>query len=116
MRALVIGANGQLGHDLRGTWDGELLAFGHEQLDGDHELLPGVRLLSAPGHTDGSQIVVVGTGAHPTVICGDTAVFHHQLDQPETEGQRLIRSLEPEAVWLSHADEPWRPDASGQER
>ena len=81
----------------------------YTQIDGDHELLPGVRLLSAPGHTDGSQVVVVDTGPRPTVICGDTAVFHHQLDHPETEGQRLIRSLDPEAVWLSHANEPWRP-------
>lgn len=78
-------------------------------VDGEHELLPGVRLLPAPGHTDGSQIVVVDSGERPTVICGDTAVFFDELDNPRTEGQRLIRSLGPGAVWLAHADEPWRP-------
>src|SRR4051812_26949793 len=31
-------------------------------VDGEHELLPGVRLISAPGHTDGMQVVVVETG------------------------------------------------------
>ena len=26
-----------------------------------------------------------------------------------TEGQRLVRALDPELVWLSHEHEPWRP-------
>ena len=78
-------------------------------IDGEHELLPGVRLVPAPGHTRGIQIVVVDTGQRPTIICGDVAVWHGELDEPETEGQRLIHALEPELVWLSHTDEAWRP-------
>ncbi|CAN5449988.1 MBL fold metallo-hydrolase [soil metagenome] len=78
-------------------------------VDGEHELLPGVRLLPAPGHTRGSQVVVVGTGARPVVIAGDTAVFFAELDEPSTEGQRLIREMNPAAVWLAHEHEPWRP-------
>ena len=31
-------------------------------VDGQHELLPGLRLVRAPGHTRGSQVVVVETG------------------------------------------------------
>ena len=77
-------------------------------VDGELELLPGLRLLPAPGHTRGSQIVVVETGRRPVVIAGDTAVFFSELDEPATEGQRLIRALDPEAVWLSHEHEPWR--------
>ena len=68
--------------------------------DGAHDLLPGVRLLPAPGHTPGSQIVVVDTADGPVVIAGDTAVWFGELDEPTTEGQRLIRSLNPVAVWL----------------
>ncbi|WP_431245545.1 N-acyl homoserine lactonase family protein [Leifsonia xyli] len=79
------------------------------EVDGEFELVPGVRLVPAPGHTRGSQIVVVETDEGPVVIAGDTAVWFGQLDEPETEGQRLIRSLEPRRVWLSHATEPWRP-------
>ena len=79
-------------------------------VDGEFELLPGVRLVPAPGHTAGTQIVVIETGGRPTVIAGDTAVFFGELDEPRTEGQRLIRSLDPELVWLSHTHEPWRPD------
>lgn len=78
-------------------------------VDGALELLPGVRLLPTPGHTDGSQVVVVGTGRGPVVIAGDTAVFHAELDEPRTEGQRLVRELDPAEVWLSHEHEPWRP-------
>ena len=78
-------------------------------VDGELELLPGIRLVPAPGHTPGSQIVVVETGDHPTIICGDTAVWFGELEDPQTEGQLLIRSLDPELVWLSHGHKPWRP-------
>jgi N-acyl homoserine lactone hydrolase len=83
-------------------------------VDGELEVLPGIRLVPAPGHTPGSQVVVVETGGRPVVIAGDTAVFHGDLDEPRTEGQRLVRALDPELVWLSHEHEPWRPQ-DGQE-
>lgn len=79
-------------------------------VDGQLELLPGVRLVPAPGHTRGIQVVVVETGARPIIICGDVAVWFGELDEPQTEGQRLIRSLEPQLVWLAHTHEPWKPD------
>lgn len=78
-------------------------------VDGELELLPGVRLVPAPGHTRGSQVVGVGTGARPTVIGGDMAVWFGELDEPAIEGQLLVRALEPELVWLSHTRAPWRP-------
>ncbi|MEJ7647978.1 MAG: MBL fold metallo-hydrolase [Nakamurella sp.] len=82
-------------------------------VDGELELLPGVRLVPAPGHTRGSQIVVIDTdtnsGSRPTVVAGDTAVWFGELDEPRTEGQRLVVALQPEAVWLTHTREPWRP-------
>lgn len=80
-------------------------------VDGGLELLPGVRLLPAPGHTRGSQVVVVESGAGLVVVCGDVAVWSGELDDPQTEGQRLVRALDPDLVWLAHAHEPWRrPD------
>lgn len=81
-------------------------------IDGDLELLPGVRLVAAPGHTRGSQVVVVETDGGPVVIAGDTAVWHGELDEPATEGQRMVRALHPSAVWLAHAREPWRPSTA----
>src|SRR5690349_17732944 len=78
-------------------------------VDGALELLPGLRVVPAPGHTRGSQVVVVGTGGRSVVIGGDTAVFFAELGEPRTEGQRLVRALDPAEVWLSHEHEPWRP-------
>ena len=78
-------------------------------VDGEHELLPGLRLVPAPGHTRGSQVVVVDTGGRPVVVGGDVAVSFGELDEPQTEGQRRVRALDPELVWLAHEHEPWRP-------
>jgi N-acyl homoserine lactone hydrolase len=78
-------------------------------VEGELELLPGLRLVPAPGHTPGSQVVVVETGDRPIVIAGDTAVWFGELDDPQTEGQRLVRALDPQLVWLAHVQHPWRP-------
>src|SRR6266487_3180143 len=40
-------------------------------VDGELELLPGLRLVPAPGHTRGMQVIVVGTGGRPVVVGGD---------------------------------------------
>jgi glyoxylase-like metal-dependent hydrolase (beta-lactamase superfamily II) len=39
-------------------------------VDGDAEVLPGVRVLLTPGHTPGSQSVLVDTGAEKALITG----------------------------------------------
>jgi N-acyl homoserine lactone hydrolase len=81
----------------------------YEPVDGEVELLPGLRLVPAPGHTRGLQVVVVETGGRPVVVGGDVAVWFGELDEPETEGQRGVLALDPELVWLAHEHEPWRP-------
>ena len=79
-------------------------------VDGELELLPGLRLLPAPGHTAGTQVVVVEADGHrPVVVAGDAAVWFGELDDPQTEGQRIILGLDPERVHLAHTHEPWRP-------
>ena len=83
-------------------------------LDGEHEVLPGIRLVPAPGHTPGSQVVVIEAADHPVVVAGDTAVWFGELDDPQTEGQKLVCGLDPEEVWLSHTHEPWRPPRQGK--
>jgi N-acyl homoserine lactone hydrolase len=77
--------------------------------EGEVELLPGIRLLPAPGHSDAHQVVVVETDAGTHVIGGDVAVSFGELDEPRTEGQLRVRALEPELVWLAHEHEPWQP-------
>lgn len=79
-------------------------------VDGELELFAGLRLVPAPGHTDGLQVVVIETGERPVVVGGDVAVWFGELDEPQSEGQLLVRALDPELVWLAHEQEPWRSD------
>lgn len=53
----------------------ELLEAGFELLDGDAEVLPGVRVMFTPGHSPGSQSVLVETAGGLYVLPGD-AVPH----------------------------------------
>jgi N-acyl homoserine lactone hydrolase len=83
--------------------------------DGEAEVLPGIRLLPAPGHTDGHQVVVVETDEGPVVLGGDVGTSFLELGSGRTEGQRRVLALGAPA-WLSHAAEPkipeHRPDSS----
>jgi N-acyl homoserine lactone hydrolase len=82
----------------------------YTEVDGELELLRGVRLVPAPGHTRGLQMVVVETeGGRPVVVGGDVAVWFGELDEPRTEGQLRVLALEPGLVWLAHEHDPWRP-------
>lgn len=78
-------------------------------VDGEFELLPGLRLVPAPGHTRGLQMVVIETGERPIIVGGDVAVWFGELDEPHTEGQLKVVALNPEMVWLTHEHQPWRP-------
>jgi N-acyl homoserine lactone hydrolase len=77
--------------------------------EGEVELLPGIRLLPAPGHTDGHQVVVVETGEGPVVLGGDVGTSFHELSSGTTEGQRRVLALGA-PTWLSHAAEPKIPE------
>ena len=67
-------------------------------VDGEHELLPGLRLVPAPGHTPGMQMVVVETGGRPVIVGGDVAVWFGEFDEPPTEGRQRVLALDPELV------------------
>jgi N-acyl homoserine lactone hydrolase len=45
----------------------------YELLDGDAEIVPGLSVLTTPGHTSGHQSVVVQTAAGEEVLIGDAA-------------------------------------------
>jgi N-acyl homoserine lactone hydrolase len=77
--------------------------------EGEVELLPGIRLLPAPGHTDGHQVVVVETDAGTNVLAGDLAVSFEELSSGTTEGQRRVLALGA-PTWLSHAPGPKIPE------
>lgn len=78
-------------------------------VDGEFELLPCLRLVPAPGHSRGMQVVVIETDGRPVIVGGDVAVWHGEFDEPPTEGRLRVLALDPELVWLAHEKEPWRP-------
>ena len=77
--------------------------------DGEAEVLPGVRLLPAPGHTDGHQVVLVDTAEGLCVLGGDVAHSFDELGRGETEGQRSVLALAA-PTWLAHEREPKIPE------
>src|SRR5438067_3734898 len=77
--------------------------------EGEVELLTGIRLLPAPGHTDGHQVVVVETDAGTNILAGDVGVSVHALGSGPTAAQRRVLALEA-LTWLSHAPEPKIPE------
>jgi N-acyl homoserine lactone hydrolase len=72
--------------------------------EGEAEILPGVRLLPAPGHTAGHQIVVVDTDAGPVVLGGDVGHNFEELESGETPGARLVLQLAA-PTHLAHEEE-----------
>ena len=88
-----------------------------ELLDGDVEILPGLSVITTPGHTVGHQCVVVATDDQADLLIGDAAYTPHQFAGPPDEdvlpGQASnlvawrgsldrIRSLEPDRVHFCH--------------
>jgi len=52
-------------------------------VDGDQDIIPGVRVISLPGHTPGLQGVVVETAEGPWVIAGDTVPLYENWDKDD---------------------------------
>ncbi len=56
---------------------------------GEHELLPGLRLLPAPGHTPGSQALVVDTADGTFAIAGDAVCTYETVDRDLPPGYHV---------------------------
>ena len=78
--------------------------------DGEAEILSGVRLVPAPGHSAGHQIVVVETDEGPVVLGGDVGYSFQELERGDTEGRRLVLELAA-PTYLAHVEQPRVPRA-----
>jgi glyoxylase-like metal-dependent hydrolase (beta-lactamase superfamily II) len=96
----------------------------YRQLDGDTELLPGLRTLATPGHTPGHQSVVVDTSPGPVLLAGQAiysvAEYEHVLAVGELPGAtgdratarasaRRLVELRPTRAFFSHDAACWPP-------
>ena len=86
----------------------DFLGATYVEHDGEAEILPGVRLVPAPGHTAGHQIVVVDTDEGPVVLGGDVGYSFAEVGKGATEGQRLVLELGA-PTYLAHVAEPRVP-------
>jgi N-acyl homoserine lactone hydrolase len=72
------------------------------ELEGEEELLPGVRVVPTPGHTPGHQSALVETGEGLVVVAGDVAYTWSEFDDPANEAAALLTRLGPRRIWLAH--------------
>lgn len=74
-----------------------------ELLDGDSQIVPGVRVIATPGHTVGHQCVVVEGAGGTEILIGDAAyrseIYQEPGRRPLPEGQ-----ASDEEAWLSSLD------------
>lgn len=78
-------------------------------LNGDSEILPGISVLSTPGHAVGHQAVVVATDEGPVVLAGDVTYVWAELAASADPSIERIRALGPRRVWIAHSRRPWDP-------
>jgi len=94
-----------------------------ELLDGEREIVPGVRAVSTPGHTPGHQSIEIQTTAGPALMTGD-ACWTVEMFEGETPREGMmedlptfrrslekIRRLEPAAIHFCHDNRTWRRTA-----
>jgi len=67
-----------------------------ELVDGDDEILPGIRVIKTPGHTPGSQSVLVDTDDGVYALAGDNVMFHENVEKNIPVGHIYSR-----ADWFS---------------
>jgi len=90
----------------------DFLGATYVEHDGEAEILPGVRLIPAPGHSRGHQIVLVETDDGPVVLGGDVGYSFAEVGQGDTEGKRLVIELGAPTS-LAHVPEPRVPHLNG---
>ena len=76
--------------------------------DGEAEILPGNRIVPAPGETRGHQLVVVETDEGPVLLGGDVGHTFRELGMGDTPGKRLVLELAA-PTYLAHVREPHVP-------
>jgi len=93
----------------------------YEVIDGDREVLPGIRILATPGHTAGHQSLLVETRRGRVLLAGQAIYGREEwLDQPGREGRTYapdqdaydrsrarLRALGPAEVRFAHDRAAW---------
>jgi N-acyl homoserine lactone hydrolase len=90
-----------------------------ELLDGEHEIVPGVRTVTTPGHTPGHQSIEIATTTGPALMTGDACWTVEMLEgEAPREGMmediptfnrslEKIRRLKPTSIHFCHDNRTW---------
>jgi glyoxylase-like metal-dependent hydrolase (beta-lactamase superfamily II) len=88
-----------------------LLRAGRLQtVDGDREIVEGARLVSTPGHTAGSQSLLVETDVGGVLLWGDVANHPVQVEEPEfcsVGDEDPSRIVTTRRRWIREAEAGW---------
>ena len=94
----------------------------YEQVAGDHEVAPGIRVFATPGHSPGHQSLVVETARGPLLLAGQAVYSHGEWaglagaregasvarDQPAyARSVARLRALNPKRVLFGHDHRGW---------
>ena len=91
-------------------------------IDGGAHLLPTVSIMSTPGHTPGSQSLVIDSRRERVILTGQACFSPEEWSGGGSgEGREgawsleaydasiaAMKALDPDVVWFAHASEPWR--------
>ena len=96
-------------------------------LNGEAQIMPGLRVVPTPGHTPGHQSLVIDDDGGPVVLAGQAAYTSAEFADPLAEPARgfrtawdgpaflrsidVLKALNPRRVYFSHDAEYWEPGA-----
>ncbi len=81
-------------HPIQAGWFVEIPQDRLEIVDGDKEILEGIRVIHTPGHTPGGQSILIETDNGPTCLCGLCTILEN-LYPPEELRQMGVRAITP---------------------
>ena len=94
------------------------------EIDGDHQVAPGIEIIATPGHTVGHQSVLIDDGNGQRIIaCCQGSWNAESFNATElgddgwdravgAESMRRLHSLQPTSVLFSHDSRAWSPGGS----
>jgi N-acyl homoserine lactone hydrolase len=81
-------------HPIQAGWFVELPQDRLQVVDGDQEILEGIRVVHTPGHTPGGQSILIETESGTTGLCG-LCTIRENLYPPEELRQMGVRAITP---------------------
>ena len=81
-------------HPIQAGWFVQLPKDRLEVVDGDRQIMEGIRVLHTPGHTPGGQSVLIETNNGPTCLCGLCSIIEN-FSPPEQLSQMGVPAITP---------------------